>query len=213
MLESVSLATILILFGCIMVSMTLHEAMHAFTGLWLGDDTAHREGRITLNPLKHIDMVTTVLLPILLVAAGLPPFFVAKPVPFNPYRVKYEEFGAALVGIAGPATNLLLALAMGGLVNVFGFPSSSLLGEIVVVFVFVNIAFFVFNMIPFPPLDGSRVLYAFAPEPVQRVMQRIESFGFGAILLFMFLFFPVLAPLVRNITNDLLNFLLGGVYL
>jgi Zn-dependent protease len=193
--------------------MTLHEAMHAFTGLWLGDDTAQREGRITLNPLKHIDPFMTVMVPVLLVIAGLPPFFVAKPVPFNPYRVRYEEFGAALVGVVGPLTNLLLAFAAAGIANIAGitFASSSLLSETLVIFVFVNVAFFVFNMIPFPPLDGSRLLYALAPEPIQKFMQRIESFGFGAILLFMLLFFPVLAPLIRTITNNLITFLLGGV--
>jgi Zn-dependent protease len=213
MLESVSLLTILILLGSIIVSMTLHEAMHAFTGLWLGDDTAQREGRITLNPLKHIDPFMTVMVPVLLVVAGLPPFFVAKPVPFNPNRVRYEEFGAALVGVVGPLTNLLLAFAAAGIANIAGitFASSSLLSEILVIFIFVNVAFFVFNMIPFPPLDGSRLLYALAPEPIQRFMQRIESFGFGAILLFMLLFFPVLAPLIRTITNNLITFLLGGV--
>lgn len=213
MLESVSVLTILILLGSIIVSMTLHEAMHAFTGLWLGDDTAQREGRITLNPLKHIDPFMTVMVPVLLVIAGLPPFFVAKPVPFNPYRVRYEEFGAALVGVVGPLTNLLLAFAAAGIANIAGitFASSSLLSETLVIFVFVNVAFFVFNMIPFPPLDGSRLLYALAPEPIQKFMQRIESFGFGAILLFMLLFFPVLAPLIRTITNNLITFLLGGV--
>jgi Zn-dependent protease len=155
----------------------------------------------------------TVMVPVLLVIAGLPPFFVAKPVPFNPYRVRYEEFGAALVGVVGPLTNLLLAFAAAGIANIAGitFASSSLLSETLVIFVFVNVAFFVFNMIPFPPLDGSRLLYALAPEPIQKFMQRIESFGFGAILLFMLLFFPVLAPLIRTITNNLITFLLGGV--
>lgn len=192
----------------ILISMTLHEAMHAFTGLWLGDDTAEREGRITLNPLKHIDPITTVLLPVVLIVAGLPPFFAAKPVPFNPNRVKYEEFGAALVGVSGPLTNLLLAFAGAGILQLFqgGLGVQGI--TFVTVFIMINIAFFVFNMIPFPPLDGSRLLYAVAPDSLRRVMERIESLGFSAIVLFMLIFFMFLAPLVININRSILNFLI-----
>lgn len=211
MFGDISALTLIVLFGSIIVSMTLHEAMHAFMGLWLGDDTAHREGRITLNPLKHIDPFMTVLMPMLLVVAGLPPFFAAKPVPFNPARVRYEEFGAALVGVSGPLTNLLLAFAAAGIANIVGFAGGDWAIDVLAIFIFVNVAFFVFNMIPFPPLDGSRLLYAFAPDSLRRLMGAIESFGFGGIVLFMLLFFPVLAPLVRSITSSLVNFLLGGV--
>ncbi len=211
MIGSIDALTLLILFGCIIVSMTLHEAMHAFTGLWLGDDTAHREGRITLNPLRHIDPFMTVIVPMLLVVVGLPPFFAAKPVPFNPDRVRYGDFGAALVGVVGPLTNLLLAFAAAGLISVLGFFSAPLVTDILSIFVFVNVAFFVFNMIPFPPLDGSRLLYALAPQALRRLMETIESLGFGGIVLFMLLFFPVLAPLVRTLTSELVKFLLGGV--
>lgn len=209
MFESVSAITLLVVFISIIISMTLHEAMHAFTGLWLGDDTAQREGRITLNPLKHIDPFLTVLLPMLLIIAGLPPFFVAKPVPFNPNRVKFDEFGAAIVGAVGPLTNLLLAFAAGGILNLLGGSLSPFGLEIFAIFIFINIAFFVFNMVPFPPLDGSRVLYAFAPEFVQKIMYRIESLGLMAIFIFMFVFFPVLAPIVREITSALFTFLVG----
>ncbi|HEX7633242.1 MAG TPA: site-2 protease family protein, partial [Candidatus Saccharimonadales bacterium] len=100
---------LLIVLVSIIISLSIHEAMHGFVAHWLGDDTAHAMGRLTLNPLKHIDVTTTVLLPMVLLIAGLPPFFAAKPVPFNPDRVKWDEYGAALVGISGPLTNLLLA--------------------------------------------------------------------------------------------------------
>ncbi len=208
MFSDVSLFMLACVLISILISMTLHEAMHAFTGLWLGDDTAEREGRITLNPLKHIDPVTTVLLPIILIVAGLPPFFAAKPVPFNPNRVKYEEFGAALVGVSGPVTNLLLAFGGAGVLHLFQ-GSLGVQGiTFVTVFIMINVAFFVFNMIPFPPLDGSRLLYAVAPDPLRRVMERIESLGFSAIVLFMLIFFMFLAPFVININRSLLNFLL-----
>ncbi len=208
MFSEVSLFMLLCVFISILISMTLHEAMHAFSGLWLGDDTAQREGRISLNPLQHIDPFTTVLLPIVLIAAHLPPFFAAKPVPFNPNRVKYGEFGAALVGLAGPLTNLLLAFAGAGVLNIF----KGLLGvdgvTFITVFIMVNVAFFVFNMIPFPPLDGSRLLYAVAPDPVRRIMEQIESMGFTAIIVFMMIFFAFLGPFVVNINRSILNFLL-----
>jgi len=189
--------------------MGIHEAMHAFTSHWLGDSTAKDHGRLTLNPLKHIDVVTTVLLPMVLILFGMQPFFIAKPVPFNPENVRYNEFGAALIGIAGPFTNLALAIIAAGIIRIGGVAIGTDLFTIFSLFIQVNLGFFVFNMIPFPPLDGSRLLYAFAPEPVQRVMYAIESGGIMTILLFMFLFFPFIGPLVGNIVNSLYIFLVA----
>lgn len=183
--------------------------MHGLMAHKLGDTTAHDAGRLTLNPLKHIDLVTTVLLPMALIAMNLPPFFAAKPVPFNPFRVKWGEFGAALVGLAGPVTNLLLAIAMSIGIRLGGIAVGTEVYSVLSLFVSVNIAFFVFNMIPFPPLDGSRVFYAVAPEPLQRFMAQIEGMGFTAILIFMFLFFPLLRPIVIFANSWIFNLLLG----
>ena len=94
----------------LLLSVGVHEAMHGFAAYWLGDSTAKDLGRLTLNPLKHLDLYTSILLPVALVLLGLPPFFIAKPVPFNPDRVKWDEFGAALIGLAGPLTNLFFAI-------------------------------------------------------------------------------------------------------
>lgn len=198
-----------VVIATVLISMTFHEAMHAFTSYWLGDDTAKYEGRLTLNPLKHIDPFATVLLPVMLALLGLPIFGAAKPVPFNPARLKYDEFGAALVGIAGPLTNVVLAVLGAGLIRLLGVDDPGLLQDILVVFVVVNIGFFVFNMIPFPPLDGSRLLYAFAPEPVQNFMRQIESFGLTGIFLFLFILFPAIAPILREANQAILTFLLG----
>ena len=167
----------------ILVSMTLHEAMHAFMGYFLGDDTAKAEGRLTLNPLKHIDPFMTLLLPLLLAVLGLPIFGGARPVPFNPQRVRHGEWGAAFVALAGPLTNLFLAfLAFGvgvvsGVITNGGLIQNTLVGQIISLVVLVNLGFFVFNMLPLPPLDGSRVLYALAPESVRRGMEWIERYG------------------------------------
>lgn len=171
-----------IVLAVILVSMTLHEAMHAFMGYWLGDDTAKREGRLTLNPIKHIDPFLTILLPLMLALVGGPIFGGAKPVPFNPARVKGEEWGAALVAAAGPLTNLLIAFIVFGIGVVTGVISDagivvSTTGLVVQTAIAVNLGFFVFNMLPIPPLDGSRVLYALAPEFVRRGMEAVERAG------------------------------------
>ena len=191
----------------ILISMATHEAMHAFTAHWLGDTTAQDMGRLTLNPLKHIDIFTTVLLPVILILSGLPPIFAAKPVPFNPDRVKYDEFGAALIGIAGPLTNLVLAIFGSGLIRLLN-PTGPL-GTFLLIFVVINLAFFVFNMLPIPPLDGSRLLYAVAPEPLQEVMFAIERMGFLVLLFVLFLLIPVISPVINYVINGLLRILLG----
>ncbi len=205
-----SASDLLIIIPIIFISMAVHEAMHAFTSHWLGDTTARDMGRLSLNPLKHIDISTTLLLPVLLIAMGLPPIFAAKPVPFNPDRVKFDDFGAALIGIAGPVTNLILAAI--GAVFLRGLNMPTIIFNILAIFVMVNVAFFVFNMIPFPPLDGSRLLYALAPEPVQEVMYRIESMGFMAILLFFIVLVPVIGPVITFLNSHILHLLLGPMY-
>lgn len=202
------LLSIVILLFSILISLTLHEVMHAYAGYWLGDDTAYHQGRLSLNPLKHIDIFTTILLPVILMSMGLPPFGAAKPVPFNPNKVKFGEFGVALVGIAGPVTNLVLALVVGLSWRIFSSDSIAVF-HVMQMFVLVNISFFVFNMIPMPPLDGSRVLYALVPESVQDVMHKIESAGFMVILIFMFLIFPLISPRIALLVESLVGLIMG----
>lgn len=171
----------------ILVSMTIHEAMHAFMGYFLGDQTAKAEGRLSLNPIRHINPFLTILLPLVLLMLGAPVFGGAKPVPFNPHKVRFGEWGVALVAIVGPLTNLVLAFTFFGIgvslgfVDKFGF-SPSLIGVMLQTFVFVNLGFFAFNMIPIPPLDGSRVLYALAPDFVRGFMRQVEQYGLVIIM-------------------------------
>ncbi len=171
----------------ILFSMTLHEVMHGFAAYWLGDDTAEKEGRLTLNPIKHIDPFLTILLPVVLAIMGAPIFGGAKPVPFNPARLRYDEWGAAFVAFAGPLTNFVIALLFFISFQLFHPALTSPAGSILSTGVWVNLGFFVFNMIPIPPLDGSRVLYALAPDFVRRGMETIERYGlivvFAVVLL------------------------------
>lgn len=209
MIESIDFTTIIIVFIALAISITLHEAMHAFTSHWLGDDTAHLEGRISLNPIRHVDPFATLLLPLITLILFHVPLLAAKPVPFNPFRVKFGEFGAALVGIAGPLTNLLLAVSTAGIINLFQDSLSAGFLSVLVIFLVVNIGLFVFNMLPLPPLDGSRLLYAFAPESVQRFMGSLENFG--VIIVFsLVLLVPAFVDLIAHINTSLIDFLIIG---
>lgn len=209
MLSQLSLSEIAVLFIAILISMVVHEACHGYVAYWLGDNTALEHGRLTFNPLKSIDLLTTILLPIVLVLFGLMPFFAAKPVPINPRNLKFGNYGSALVGIAGPLSNLLMAVVVGIVLRFFGADLSSFMQSVFIIFVEVNIGLFIFNMIPFPPLDGSRLLYAFAPESLQEVMLKIESFGFFSILIFMLLIFQFIITPITNIELGILKFIIG----
>ncbi|HET8690054.1 MAG TPA: site-2 protease family protein [Candidatus Saccharimonadales bacterium] len=186
---SLDLGYVIVVLVVVLLSMTLHEAMHAFAGHWLGDDTARLSGRLTLNPLKHLDPFLSIILPVMLALLHLPVFGGAKPVPFNPNRVRYGDFGAALVAIAGPLTNLVLAFLAFAIYVGLGLPSTdTTAGLFMTAAVFVNLGFFVFNIIPIPPLDGSRVIYAIAPDGIRAVMEMIERQGIILVFLVVLLF-------------------------
>lgn len=202
---SLNLQTLSFTILTIIISLSIHEAMHAYIGLKLGDTTAHEEGRVSFNPLRHIDPLTTVALPIITLLLFHVPILAARPVPFNPMRVKFDEFGAALIALAGPLSNLLLAVVGAFLLRASG--SHETLFNFLTIFTILNVGLFVFNMVPIPPLDGSRVLYAFAPEGLQRVMAQMETFGlfivFGLVLAV-----PGFSVLLFNLDRAILNFLL-----
>ena len=203
-LEVMDIQYIVTVIGVILLSMTLHEAMHAFMGYWLGDDTAQREGRLTLNPIKHIDPILTIALPVILAIIGAPIFGGAKPVPFNPDRVRYDEWGAALVALAGPLTNLILAFVAYGVFALTGGVDGPL-ANFLMIAVMVNLGFFVFNMLPIPPLDGSRVVYALAPEFVRRGMEAIERAGLLVIFLLVMVASGVIGALMSTIMGAILS--------
>jgi len=189
----------------ILFSMTLHEAMHGFVGYWLGDDTAKLQGRLTLNPIKHIDPFLTLILPLMLAAIGAPIFGGAKPVPFNPARLKYDEWGAAMVAIAGPLTNFIIAFVFYGMYTLVSGQSGGLVGQFLSTAVLVNLGFFVFNILPVPPLDGSRVVYALAPDFVRRGMEWIEQYGLILIFAIVLLGNGVIGKIMVAAVNGILQ--------
>jgi Zn-dependent protease len=184
---SLDLITILASLIALILALTLHEFAHAWVGHYLGDTTAKDQGRLTINPLAHIDPVFTLALPLISFLTTGIAIGAAKPVPFNPWAVRGGRWGASLVALAGPLTNLLLAIFFALYLRIFpaNVVSYQFLGAIVVV----NVGLFVFNMIPFPPLDGSRLLYAVASPRLRELMDRIESAGMGVILIFFVLLY------------------------
>ena len=190
----------------LVLALTLHEFAHALMGHYLGDSTAKDQGRLTLNPLSHIDPFATLALPLLLILVGSPVVFAAaKPVPFNPWAVRGGRWGAALVALAGPFTNLLLAIFFALFARLLPFSpiSATFFGALIIV----NVGLFVFNMIPFPPLDGSRLLYAVAPEGLRDVMDRIERSGFIVLMAVMLLGYQFIAPYVARVVIAIVRLL------
>ena len=161
----------------IFISMVLHEIAHGLVALWLGDDTAKTDGRLTLNPLKHIDPIMSLLVPLMLAISGGPIFGGAKPVPINPYQLKWQEWGMALVALAGPLTNFILAFIFILCLAIFTPEYGSLLDAFFKMGFTINMGFCIFNLIPIPPLDGSRILYAVAPDFARKAMSAMEQYG------------------------------------
>jgi len=180
---------VLILLPVLLLSMSLHEMMHAFASDWLGDDTARMMGRVSLNPIKHIDPIFTVAVPLLMLLSGGPLFGAAKPVQVNFRRLRYGEFGGAIVGMIGPLTNLVVAAAAALIFNAVQPEFGTVTYGIFQITIELNVGLFIFNSIPWPPLDGSRLLYAFAPRAVQEVMESIERAGMIGLVFFIFIFF------------------------
>lgn len=199
----INLLQIFSLLVIILISMTVHEMMHAYVGYWLGDSTAKDEGRLSINPLAHIDPFMTILLPLLLAVTGAPIFGGAKPVPFNPHNLRWGELGSMLVALAGPFTNLLLAFLGFSLLALTDMNST--IQYILQLWVLVNLGFFVFNMLPIPPLDGSRLIYYLAPNSIRRFMEVIEQYGIIIIFALILLFSPYLTSFMQLGINFFLS--------
>ena len=173
----------------LIMSVVVHEVSHGYAALALGDPTAKYQGRLTLNPLNHLDPIGSFLVPLLGYFAGGFIIGWAKPVPFNPYNLRNAKWGEALVAIAGPLSNISLAFIFGLLIR-FGSNLIILnqaflsLASFVVI---INITLAIFNLVPIPPLDGSKILFALLPYKWQGIRESFEKYGL--ILVFIFIFF------------------------
>jgi Zn-dependent protease len=186
----------------LIIAVIFHEYSHGRIAEVLGDPTARRMGRLKVNPLVHIDPFGSVILPLLLIASGSPIVFGwAKPVPINPSYFRDARQGMLYVGVAGPASNLLMASGAGVLYRVGLFQSLPFLEAFVLQLVVINIVLAVFNLIPIPPLDGSRVAAALIPPRMRASYATLERYGILILFLLLFffnrLFWAVIGPIIR----------------
>ena len=191
----------------IMFAIILHEVMHGFVALQLGDDTAQRAGRLTLNPLSHIDLFGTIIMPLALLFMHLPVFGYAKPVPVDFGRLRNPRSGMFLVAAAGPLTNIVLAVASSigmriAMAHVAGPWGSSIAVPIYYMLqasVVINVVLAIFNLLPLLPLDGGRVVVSMLPLKAARAFSRLEPFGFLILLVLLY------TDSVERVINPIIN--------
>jgi len=199
----------------LIISVIIHEMAHGYAANWLGDPTARLAGRLSPNPLVHIDPMMSVILPGLLVPTGSPILFgAAKPVPYNPYNLRDQKWGEAIVAAAGPASNIVIAIVFALLVrSADALNLSATFIELAIGVIILNIFLAFFNLVPIPPLDGSKILPKFLPyalamkyEQFRAYFERNVALGFGLVIL---LFIVFLANPLYQLTIWLTNLLLG----
>lgn len=201
----------LVFFGCLLVAIILHEISHGVVALWLGDDTAKRAGRLTLNPVSHIDPFGSIVLPAMLTLSGLGAFGYAKPVPVNPAGLRHPRRDMLFVSLAGPSTNFLLmamaaigaraafATGTGGATRIAGLPLAT---EVLLYFALANMFLGVFNLMPIPPLDGSSIVERALPADWLPTWYRIRQYGFVVLLVLVFatnIVGKIFAPIERSL--------------
>ena len=189
----------------LLLSVIIHEVSHGYVALILGDPTAKLDGRLTLNPLKHLDPVGSIFLPLLLFLSGSS-FLIgwAKPVMINPYNLKKPRRDEALVALAGPVSNIVLALFFSLLIRLgptLSLPPSAV--YILSMVVLINLVLACFNLVPIPPLDGSKILFAILPVRFGAVRATLERFGFIFVIFFAFFLWGFFAPFIFKVYSCL----------
>lgn len=195
-------------------SVMVHEISHGFLAERLGDPTARDAGRLTLNPLSHIDPFGSIILPLLMAIPALfgapgPIFGWAKPVPYNPMNLKHPKSGSGIIALAGPASNFLIAIVFGLLIRLAS--ASSPITFAFGIITYINILLGVFNLIPIPPLDGSKVLFALLPQNNETIAlaRFLERYGMIMLLAFLFFGFQLIVPIIQAIFSLVAGIPLG----
>ncbi len=198
--------TLLIIFNLavLIFSIVIHEVSHGLVAYKLGDPTAKQAGRLSLNPIKHLEFTGSFLVPLVSYLFGGFIFGWAKPVPYNPYNLKNQKWGPAMVALAGPASNFIVALIFGLSLRFSGsLPLSAGLGLSLISYI--NLMLGVFNLMPVPPLDGSKILAPFLPYKYENWLLNLERYGLFLVFIFIMFLFPLIAqiipPLFRLITG------------
>jgi Zn-dependent protease len=186
------------------MSVIIHELSHGYTAELLGDPTPRLQGRLTLNPLKHLDFFGSFVVPILTTMAGFT-FGWAKPVEWNPYNVRNKRWGEFLISLAGPASNILIALVFGLIIRFYHDSLSSSFIYIATYIVIINIVLPVFNLIPLPPLDGSKLLFSFLPIRwyfIRKILETYSILFFLIVAIFLWQYIEPIIPIIfRFITG------------
>lgn len=183
-------------FIVLVFSAIIHEYSHGWMADRLGDPTARYAGRLTLNPLAHLDPIGSILMPLLLwfMTNGAFLFAYAKPVPFNTYNLRNQRTGPAFIAAAGPLSNLLLAIVFGLFAQ---FMPESTMRPFFEIIVYTNVLLCVFNLVPIPPLDGSKLLFAILPASMEKLKFSLERMGPLFLIIFIFFFFQLITPIIR----------------
>ena len=189
----------IISFIVLIISIILHEVSHGYMAEYLGDPTARLLGRLTLNPISHIDLMGSIVLPLIFVLTGSPVVFGwAKPVPYNPRNIRgsaiKERYGGALVAAAGPAVNIMLALLFGLLIRFVAL--DPFMVQFFFLVVIINISLAVFNLIPIPPLDGHHILSALLPYSIRQKYLMLSQYSFVLMFVVAFVLWQFVSPLV-----------------
>ena len=201
-MEILGLILIILIF---LFSVVMHEVAHGEAAYYLGDPTAKYAGRLTLNPIKHLDPIGSIVVPGFLILASMATgtgliFGWAKPVPINPRNFRDQKYGAAKVGLAGPLANIALAVVFGMLLRFAPLGMDNFSESLILVFgyiVWVNLLLAVFNLLPIPPLDGSHILFAFLPYSMENLKIVLTQYGFFILLFIIFFLFEWILPVVN----------------
>ena len=182
-------------------SVIIHEISHGLMANYLGDSTAKDAGRLSLNPIKHLDPIGSIVLPFLLILFQSNMIFGwAKPVPINPFNLRDRKYGHAKVAMAGPLANISIAVFFGLLIRFLPLQASTFavnLGFVFGYICWINLLLAIFNLIPIPPLDGSHILFTFIPNKLNELKTFLSQYGFFILIFFIFFFFPILIPIIN----------------